>query len=441
MTTLRTLTLAATLLSSAVFAETYTILVSNRGTPAEAAAQKLANGTTVLAEVKFFKALNKAGELLKEGEHTVTIKLAGGQQQTTQGNTGVFNVPVIDNAKASLVIAGGWSPDFTKRDPFGAPSELITVATRPGAILEFAPKSVLNTLTISGLFFDAAPSNTYDSETNSLKKGGSRSYPHIAFQQVKVTKLTVTDSVFLNAAQGAFSPNITPIKDVSTVDIANNIFLNNILVMKTETGGFGLKSMNLKGNSFLVNWPFNPDPDSSNVGAIELYNKECCAELNVEGNLFAFNPGGAMQHDWAEDRMPKFRIKNNLFFMNATLFGDARGEAGLFAGKFGPSPKHLIITVDQAADDYGYEMAGNVSFDPKVPVTLVDLKAADVSGVSAKKSVMNDVRAMFGANQQGGTVAIKNFAPRMAVDPRALPFPKEPKAAAYGASKARVSAL
>ena len=72
---------------------------------------------------------------------------------------------------------------------------------------------------------------------------------------------------------------------------------------------------------------------------------------------------------------------------------------------------------------------------------MVDLKAADVSGVSAKKSVMNDVRAMFGANQQGGTVAIKNFAPRMAVDPRALPFPKEPKAAAYGASKARVSAL
>jgi len=187
-------------------------------------------------------------------------------------------------------------------------------------------------------------------------------------------------------------------------------------------GGFGVKAMNLEGNSFLVNWPYNPDPDSSNVGAVELYHKECCGELNVEANLFAFNPGGAMQHDWAEDRMPKFTVKDNLFFMNATLFGDARGEAGLFVGKFGPSPKHNVITVEQAADDYGYKMSGNVSFDPKVPVTLVELKAADVSGVTAKKSVMNDVRALFGANLEGDTVAIKNFAPAWPSTRRPCPF-------------------
>lgn len=439
--TVRALFVGAVLVAALANAETYTILVSNRGTPAEAAAQKLANGSTVFAEPKLFKALKQAGELLKSGEHTLIVKLAGGQQHTSQGNTGVFAVPTIDNGKATLVIAGGYGPDWTTRDPFGAPSELITVAGRPGAMLEFTSNGALDRLVITGLFFDAAPSNVYDDETNSLKKGGSRSYPHIAFQQVKVRQLTVADNVFLNAAQGAFSPNITPIKGVSVVDVTNNIFLNNILVLKTETGGFGLKAMNLKGNSFLVNWPFNPDPDSSNVGAIELYNKECCSELNVEGNLFAYNPGGAMQHDWAEDRMPKFKVKDNLFFMNATLFGDGRGEAGLFAGKFGPSPKHLVITVDQAADDYGYQFSGNVSFDPKVPVALVELKSADVSGVSAKKSVMNDVRALFGANQQGGTVGIKNFAPRMAVDPKSLPFPKEPKAQAYGASKARVSVL
>ncbi|MDX2013481.1 MAG: hypothetical protein SFW67_25035, partial [Myxococcaceae bacterium] len=89
-------------------------------------------------------------------------------------------------------------------------------------------------------------------------------------------------------------------------------------------------------------------------------------------------------------------------------------------------------------DDYSYEMKGNVVMDPKVPVALVDLQAADSSSVTAKKTVMNDVRGMFGLNKEGGTVAIANYAPRMGLDLKNLPFPAEEKAKGYGVQAAQV---
>ena len=56
----------------------------------------------------------------------------------------------------------------------------------------------------------------------------------------------------------------------------------------------------------------------------------------------------------------------------------------------------------------------------------------------AKKTVINDLRGMFGQNKDGGRVAIKNFAPRMGLDLEHLPFPAEAKAEAYGVQRAKV---
>jgi len=57
---------------------------------------------------------------------------------------------------------------------------------------------------------------------------------------------------------------------------------------------------------------------------------------------------------------------------------------------------------------------------------------ANSANVKAQNTVMNDVRRLFGQNQQGGTVAIKNYAPAMAFDPKTLPLPQEEKAKPYG---------
>lgn len=430
------LALSTALFSLAALADDYVVFVAPRDTPAAEAAQKQADDKAVFWFAKLHKALNKVGELLAEGEHTVTVKVAQSDAASAAG-AGTWQVPPIKNPKATLKLLGGWTPDWSTRDPFAHPTELLTGEGRPQPILSFSPKSAIGEIVISGFVFDAAPSNKYDAKTNSLLKGSSRTIPLLGFSMVVTRHLVVADNVFLNSAHKAFDPYISPeTKDV-VVDIQNNFFLNNVIPMKLSPAlykGNTVKTMNLKNNSFILNWPFNPDPTSGNVGAIELYHKDCCNELVVEGNLFAFNAGGAMQHDWPTGRMPKMSFLNNLFFTNATLFGDGRGDAGFFTGKFGPNPKHLIVTVGALEDDFDYTVKGNVSFDPEVPVALVDLQAADSSSVTAKKTVMNDLRGMFGLNKQGGTVAIANYAPRMGLDVANLPFPKNARAKAYGVS-------
>lgn len=419
-------------------AETFTILVAPRDTPAQAAAEKAADGKTTFYEAKLFKALTKAAELLQKKPNTVIVQVAE-SRDNGQSGAGTWTVPMIDSPTGKLLLLGGYAADWQSRDPFGTPTELITSEGRPVGVINFEKKTVLAEIVISGFVFDVAPSNKYDAKTNSILKGTSRSVPILQFSQAVTNHLVVADNVFLNGAHGAFDPYVSPASNDATIDIRNNFFINNIKMMKFAPAmykGNTFKEVNFKQNSVLMNWPFNPDSASSNVGALELPNSDCCTQINIDGNLFAFNPGGAMQHDWEEKRMPKLSITNNLFYGNAVLFKDARPDAGFFVGKFGKNPKYLIITAASAQDDYGYTISGNVSMDPKVPLALVDIGVADSSSVEAKKTAMNDMRGLFGMNKDGGTVAISNYAPRVGLDPKKLPFPAEPKAEPFGVHKA-----
>ena len=245
----------------------------------------------------------------------------------------------------------------------------------------------------------------------------------------------IDSNIFLNGAHGAFDPGIVPLSADTVVDISNNFFLNNIKTMKAAAlfgGGMTVKQINLTHNSFLLSWPFNPDSTSSNISALELYHKDGCQQLNIEGNLFAYNPGGAMQHDPPEERMPATTIRNNLFYMNSALFKDGTPENGVFAGKFGSNPKYLLVDLETASDDLSYDMSGNVSLDPKITIAMADLKAADSYSVDRKDTVMNDIRQLFSLNQDGGAVAIANYAPALVFSVSDLPLPAEPKAKAYG---------
>ena len=77
-------------------------------------------------------------------------------------------------------------------------------------------------------------------------------------------------------------------------------------------------------------------------------------------------------------------------------------------------------------------MEGNVSLDPKITIAMADLKAADSYSVQRKDTVMNDIRRLFGLNQDGGTVAIANFAPALVFSTHALPLPTEQQAKSFG---------
>jgi len=263
----------------------------------------------------------------------------------------------------------------------------------------------------------------------------------MSFSQLVTDHLVVADNVFINGAHGAFDPYISPMSANTTVDIENNFFLNNIKTMQpagVSYRGNTIAQVNLTNNSFILGWPFNPDKTSSDVGTLKLYHTDGAQAVNIRGNLFAFNPGGAMQHDWPEDRMPQLTIEGNLFFMNAGLFENGAPDAGIFVGKFGTNPEYLVLDMISAEDDFGYNVSNNVSIDPELQLAMAPLGAADSESVERKNTVLNDVRRLFGLNQDGGTVAISNYAPRMAFDSSILPLPQNAAAQQYGVQINRV---
>lgn len=418
-----------------VQADNYLIYVAPKDSPAYAVAESKENGTTVFAERRLHKAFTKAAELLQSGPHTVRILVAQGQY-TGKVGSGVWVLPVVNNPEATLHLIGGFNEDFSARQPFVWLSELITIDGRNGALIQMTKKSALKELVISGFHLDAAPSNKYDSKTNSILKGQSRTYPLISFSLLSTEHLVIDSNIFINGAHGAFDPYITPPSPNTVVDITNNFFLNNIKAMQIGAGvsfrGNTVKTVNLRNNSFLLNWPYNLDATSSNVSAINLYHKDGAQELVIEGNIFAFNPGGAFQHDWPEDRMPEITMENNLFYQNAALFEAGDDEAGVIAGKFGLNPKYLILDLETVEDDLDYDVGDNVTRDPKIQIAMADFQAADSYSVQRQNTTLNDVRRLFGLNQDGGTVAIANYAPMLVFDTQALPFPNDETAKTYG---------
>jgi hypothetical protein len=421
------------------------VLVAQRGTPAYAFASSRENGSTVIAERKLWRGLQTAAELLNEGgRRTVTVAVAGGDYDGEFG-TGIQRVPRIDNPEGTLQVLAGFNDDYSGRQPFAFPVRVPTVWGRDGAIFQMENRSALKELVVSGLILDAAPSNSYDVRTNSLVQSDSRHYPIMSFggPGVEVERLVVADNVFVNGAVGALRLSASPPRGVEgEVLIQNNFFLNNIRNLDTQTFGQRIGApfgrLLVRHNSFILNFPYRPDAEAADVSAVKLYHREGFEEMVFERNLFAYNPGGVFQHDWPQDRMGDLAIRDNLFFLNGVLWGESAPEAAVIAGKFGTNPVYRVLDLYDVEDDLDADMSGNVAFDPQIPVVFAPLQAASSSGVSAEPTLMNDVRRLFGANTQGGTVAIANFAPRMSFDVRALPLPANAEAQAYGVQPALI---
>ncbi|WP_412070163.1 hypothetical protein [Rubrivirga sp. IMCC43871] len=337
----------------------------------------------------------------------------------------------------------GFSDDFSGRQPFVYHVRIPTIWGRDGAIFQLENRSSLRELVVSGLIMDAAPSNSYDEETNSLKQAESRHYPILSFggPGVEVQRLVIADNVFINGAVGSVRLGASPPRGVSgEVIVQNNFFLNNIRAFDTQTFGQRIGApfgrLTVRHNSFILNFPYRPDKDAADVSAIKLYHRDAFDEMVFERNIFAYNPGGVFQHDWPQDRMGDLAFRENLFFLNGVLWGESAPEAAVIAGKFGTGAVYRVLDLYDVEDDLDGDMDGNVAFDPHIPVAFAPLQAGASSGVSAQPTLMNDVRRMFGVNTDGGTVGIANFAPQMAFDARALPLPQNEEARPYGVQPA-----
>ncbi|GIW72767.1 MAG: hypothetical protein KatS3mg102_2309 [Planctomycetota bacterium] len=291
---------------------------------------------------------------------------------------------------------------------------------------------------------DVSSSNSYDAKTNCLLKGSSTTTPIMRFGYLTYERFVIADCVFMNASHIAAGPKLRAASDEAEIVIRNNFIVNNVYAWQVSAanGKHLPKVYRLEGNSFIMNWPLNPDPGTSNPAAVEIGDKYTAQRVEIVGNLFAHNVGGAIYPTRDEESGPPLVIRSNLFYNNAALFGLDDPAQGAIVSKFGGFLSRKVpwnvLDIETVEDDYDWEVEDNAVLDPRVPIALVKPGIADSSEVEAETTVENDVRRILGLNLQGGTVQVSNYAPRMAIDPQALPFPQAEQAKAYGVRRERV---
>ncbi len=432
---MKTIILALSFLFAfSAFAKDYTILVAPKKTEAYKNGKKLKNGDNIFFKNKLFKALRKAAEILATNKgDTVNIKIAAGEYYG-KTKSGTWGFPEIKSPKGTLRILGGYDANFKKRAPFDTPTVLVGASY----ILTFqGRKPALKELYISGLVMDVYRGNKYDAKTNCLLKGTSITKPIMHFNYWELKKLVIADNVFLNSAHQASAPLIRPVDKDVTVEIRNNFMVNNVYAWKADAANYKnkLNKYIFKNNSFILNWPYNPDPTTGTAGTLEVASKSRLNNVEISNNIFAFNVGGAINPLWQESRMPKMTIKNNLFFNNGTLFSVKSADTAAVIIKGAPS--YTTLTMEEIEDDFEWDVENNVSFDPQIEIKIPGLKAADSSKVKAINSDRNALRGMLGLNKKGRNVKISNYAPKHDIDIKSY-FPKNKKAQKYGVQKSLV---
>ncbi len=382
-----------------------------------------------------------AKKLAAGGPMTVVVRIAEGVYKGDLG-AGAYELPKFYNPEATLIFEGGWSRDFSRRDPFHTPTRFETVPGRSMSMLRFhrsKPRNpdTLAAMILDGILFDAGASNKYDKRSNSLMRSGSSTRTILDFGYLETDRLEVRHCVFMNSAHRAFETLIRARSDDAVVRLYNDVFFNCLIPVKLSTayGKHKPRVIEVAHCSFVMNWALNPDPDTGSPCALEIGNQHASQGYRIVGNLFYANfGGGILALDKAVEGLV---INGNNFCGNGLLHGQLEPEAVAMVVNAGNS-KHPIDVETIEEVDYVEEAEDNVSIGPGIALAMGEVKTVDSAAVQAKSNWQNDVRRMLGQNLDGGRVEIKDFAPRQRWDAGHPPFPTVEAAKGYGASPALV---
>lgn len=364
------------------------ILVARRGSEAQARAQSLADGTTVRAERKLWKALELAAEHLNnQGPCGVTLRIAAGHYPGRL-RTGVWQIPKIVAPDSSLHILGGHDGAFSRRTPFASQTVLEVAQDRNAPVLQFERNSKLDRFVLSGLVIDCGPSNVYGAGDN-LMTGQTGAYELLAFSYLEVEDLVVADNVFANAGHRVAETLIRAASDGAEILVRNNIFLNNVMTWRAFSAKFRHQPARyvFEHNSFILNWPHNPDRSTSNPGALELGDKHSAGTVELRRNLFAFNVGGAIHAGFDREHGPEMVVEDNLFWGNGALFELDDPGLGAVVGKFNRSRTYLPLHPDDLEDELEWQAAANVVLDPDLRVQILPFEGFDSSEAPGAESL------------------------------------------------------
>lgn len=392
-------------------------------------------GKWAKSPTKGFKRAAKA--IAEKGARTVVIKIAAGKYKGDLGS-GVYQMPRFQNPEAKLRIEGGYSADFTARDPFRTPTHFACDKDRSAPLIKFwlsrphaKMQDELEALVIDGLFLDVTKSNRYDSKNNMLLTGSSCTQVVVHFGYLKTNLLEVKNNIVLNSPHRAFETIIRAKSKDAEIRVANNYFINCVIPVKLDSarGPMMPKRIVFDHNSVLLNWAYNPDPNTSNPCAIELGPQYACKEMHITNNLFYANFGGAILA--LHKKLPELYVNGNNFVGNGMLHGQSAADAVAMIAEAGGRKQPLDVATIEDLDAVE-EAEGNVSIAPGIPMALDKVQVVDASTVKVEDNWENQARSILGLNLRGGKVDVGNYAPKKEYDAKQPPLPQVDTAKRYG---------
>ncbi len=326
----------------------------------------------------------------------------------------------------SVSIIGGYSPDFSTRDPWGKYKTILTGTndyergqTTPRLEIHGNPNAPV---VIDGLIIDNGPRNRYKTEKHQLilRKAnpakGENPTPESPGIKVVMTgegnSLTIRNCVVMNTAptQGAIDVQIG--KD-SKAKIRNNLIVNNTgegIMAKTNWHGNTpehFATYVIENNTILFSWKHDA---IASYGGNSL-KMDTRLRLTAKNNIFGFGDFGGVNN---------IKLCENLELINNNFFGHRKYDF------YDTAPMSVADMADYA--EYVKRAEGNVSEPVKLPLNpdwaalYASRKEISRAQVDAKATVSNSaenqVRSILGLNLKGSSVSLdaEIWLPQMQVD-------------------------
>lgn len=344
---------------------------------------------------------------LKPGD--VVHVAAGVYKSKADQSSDVFAVPIS--------IIGGYSPDFSKRDPWGQYQTVFSgtndiskglTTERIGILTDKGYKDWSGTIVIDGIIIDNGARNYYsDAKEEFIRRKASPekgmnptpNTPGIKIRTGASTSVIVKNCVITNTAptQGALDVQVG--KNGSAT-IENNLIVNNtgegIMCKSNYHGATDLPTYHIKNNTILFSWKH--DAIASFGGNSLMFDN--ALSIVAENNVFGFSDYGGVNN---VKQCKNVTLRNNLFV----------GHKQYDYQEFGTGLK-----LDELEDYANYvtrESANNYSEEIKLDINKVwaekyfgrkEISRAEVDAAAkVSNSGANQLRAMFGLPLQASSVS------------------------------------